>query len=354
MSDATAVRRATIVYWYAGADLRLDGGGQRALGWRAVLEQLGYEVTVVPLWTLGGTPGFGAALSKVKRALLPTPIRRNLPDIPGTDLVVVTVPAVFSHAIRVLPMEKLVFDWMDLWSVSSRNVGDSSIFSRLGGILQGRMWRRLEKTLPAGASVNTYAGFDDFSQMRGYASNRVAWLPNPTEYQSTQRPTLNGPIRRVGFVGSLNYPPNELSLREFFRDYSARCEAHGIEIVVAGFSSERVRDWGVNATVLGQIDSLADFYAGIDAAIVPIKHGSGIKAKAVEALSFGVPVFGTNHVRSGFAPEFREWILDLEDLFSDSPTTPRMSRQEFEAAFSQAAFASKVRELLQGWTQTDA
>ncbi|WP_284983087.1 glycosyltransferase family 4 protein [Arthrobacter sp. efr-133-TYG-118] len=160
-------------------------------------------------------------------------------------------------------------------------------------------------------------------------------------------PRLPGPIRRVGFLGNMNYPPNVMSLKKFLADYSARIDSLGLELIVAGYGSEVVRTWGTNTTVLGSIDDVVEFYSMVDAVVVPIDHGGGIKVKAVEAMVHGVPVFGTEHVRSGFDTSFRGYVGDIDDLMSGNRiTTTAAPPGVVREAFSEVQFQNGVNDLL--------
>lgn len=338
------MKRATIIYWFAGTDLRKDGGGMRAMAWQTALETLGYESTIEPLTVIGASGGAGSFVSRAKRRAIPMPFERSVPESHGADLVVATVPAVFRSAARTVPRNSLIFDWMDRWSANARNMGLASPLSVPGGVLQSRLWLSREARLPVAARANAFAGYEDYTAMRH--SPRDEWVPNPLPFPD-QLPARAPEIRRrLGFIGSLNYPPNEVSLKHFFDRYSSRLRESGIEVVVAGFGSERVRDWNVGATVLGEIADPLELYSQVDAAIVPIEHGGGIKIKAIEAMAYGLPVFATDHVRDGFSPEFRSWILDIDDLFSAPIQNVPISKEQFMERFSQNAFTAAVERMI--------
>jgi glycosyltransferase involved in cell wall biosynthesis len=334
---------AKIVFWFEGEKMRLDGGGQRIVAWQRALTSLGFDNEVVGLWSIGGGVSRGARLSAVKRAFVPMPFVRKLPDRAiDADLVVATVPAVFGDALSRVPRPQLILDWMDLWSVNARNVGDAKLRSTPGGRVQSRLWARRERSLVANAGSNVFAGYDDYEQVCDVASGRAAWVPNPVPAQPSVR--KSGPIRTIGFIGNLDYAPNRVSLREFLEEYATFLTRNQIELRVAGFGSDIVRAWGFPATVLGPVDSVDDFYAQIDAAVVPIRHGGGIKVKAVEALSFDLPVFGTDHVKSGLSPDFRSLILPLEMLKDRSGIIAPVggAQAAVRARFSQEAFTESV------------
>lgn len=340
------------MYWYDRVDIPRDGGGLRVFAWEEALTSLGYTVNIHGLNARGPTekpqPSFR---TRVKRTLAPMPLSRSLPPLPAADLSVIAVPVVFAAAARGIRKEELIFDWMDLWSVNSRTMGASSRLSLLGGMTQSAIWRHRELQLPSRARFNTVAGYGDLETIGMNAS--AEWLPTPTEsFASHDR--RQGPVARVGFLGNLGYEPNEMSLRKFFRDFGHLLTANKVEIVVAGFGSERVRTWGVPATVLGALDNLDRFYENIDAVIVPIDHGGGIKVKAVEALARGLPVYGTDHVRSGFSPDYGACIRNLEELFGSEPPfqprpMPAPNRSQLISRFSQGAFTSSVDEILGRW-----
>ncbi|MDP9982281.1 glycosyltransferase involved in cell wall biosynthesis [Pseudarthrobacter oxydans] len=145
----------------------------------------------------------------------------------------------------------------------------------------------------------------------------------------------------------MNYAPNIVSLKKFLSQYADRLAPMGMELVVAGYGSEVVKTWTSMATVLGPVDDVADFYASVDAVIVPIDHGGGIKVKALEAMVHGVPVFGTEHVRSGFNPSFWEYIGDVNDLMKGGKATVKVApARAVQSRFSETSFMDSVAELL--------
>ncbi|MDH6235374.1 glycosyltransferase [Cryobacterium sp. CG_9.6] len=326
-----------------------DGGGLRVLAWEEALQSLGYSVEIQGINpqgpSLNDNPSF---LTSTKRMIAPMPFSRAIPPLRKADLHVMTVPVVFKSAAQAIQKESLIFDWMDLWSVNARTMGASSPLSIPGGLTQSLVWKHREKNLPRRARFNTVAGFGDLAVIGSHAT--AGWLPTPTRMYPR---TFNAPgrPRRVGFIGNLGYEPNEMSLRKFFRDFGHQLSSKKLEIVVAGFGSERVKGWGVPATVLGSLDELESFYDSIDAVIVPIDHGGGIKVKAVEALARGLIVYGTDHVRSGFSPDFWPLIRNIDELFQsellDQPSAPTESvNAQIASRFTQDAFTASVEEIL--------
>ncbi|MCE5289173.1 MAG: glycosyltransferase family 4 protein [Nocardiaceae bacterium] len=336
---------ASVVYWYSEEEMSRDGGGLRVQAWLGALRELGYNVNVVPLWSLNDGAGRVSPASRLKQRLIPLPFVRRLPShVREADVVVCTVPAVFGKALREIEPARLILDWTDLWSAWASNMTDHSLLARPGGQLQSRLWRRREHRWSSGTHINTYAGYEDFLAQEAYRSPNSVWLPTPVPFQPMAK---TGKLERVGFIGNLNYRPNLLSLRSFLERYEARLRSRGITVVVAGFGSEIVGRWGFRAEVMGTVEHVSEFYSQIDAAVVPIEHGSGIKVKAVEALSYAKPVFATDHVRAGFHPDVRQFLLPMTEL--DGPedvATPAIDDRTFGRYFSPDSFRDSVQALI--------
>jgi glycosyltransferase involved in cell wall biosynthesis len=273
------------------------------------------------------------------------PFPRSIPrDALGSDLLVVTVPGVFGDALSKVPEDRVVLDWMDLWSVNARTVGDAKWSSRVGGRVQAQQWRRRERAFLARSRVNVFAGYDDFAKSRDIAAGHTFWIPTPVSWQGSTNASPRDPgLRTIGFIGNLDYPPNQLSLRQFLDSYGAALARRGLEVLVAGFGSDQVRGWGYPVRVLGPVANVSDFYEVIDAAVVPIDHGGGIKVKAIEALAHGRRVYGTDHVRDGISPELRQFVLPLEQLLSEEQGPGLdVSQETFESVFAPDAFSTAV------------
>lgn len=339
--------KANLVYWYGLSDMPRDGGGLRALAWHTSLTALGYDVEVYPLRAVGTGTGELGPIRRIKKSLIPMPFQGRLPIMRTADINVITVPSIFSAAAKSLPPESLVFDWMDLWSVNARTMAQSSGVMLPGGVAQSLWWKVLETRLPQRAAVNTYAGYKDYQNLSERSEAPSAWLPTPVARPSVIRPISEARPSRIGFLGNMNYPPNAMSLRKFLDSHAHRLERVGFELVVAGYGSDRVSNWTGGATILGPIEELATFYSSVDAVIVPIDHGGGIKVKAVESMVHGVPVYGTQHVREGFCPEFWPFIGDLNAFMETGNERVLPAPQELlEERFSDSSFRSGVQDLL--------
>lgn len=335
---------ASIIYWYDEEHMPRDGGGLRVLEWKRALEGIGIDARIDAIHPGPISDAPPSVRTRLKRKLAPMPFSRAV-QMPDADIVVATVPGAFS-SLAAVPAHgrRLIFDWMDLWSTNALTMGRSSLLSTPGGHVQSRVWARRERDLPGRADWNAFAGFADRTAI---GRSHDVWLPTPFEFGASGSASPARRISSVGFIGNLSYQPNEFSLRWFLEKYSQRFTASGIEIVIAGFGSERVRSWGFDVTVLGLVPDVSAFYSDIDAAIVPIRHGGGLKTKAVEALAYGVPVIGTAHVRQGFPPDVgARAILDLDGFLENPSKELEVDTVELAELFARARFDSAVARMV--------
>ncbi len=114
------------------------------------------------------------------------------------------------------------------------------------------------------------------------------------------------------FVGSEMFL-NALGLMAFFTANAAWLPE--LRIAVAGkvCNDTQVRAFAEgkpNIDLLGFVDDLAEVYAASKVAISPV-DGTGVKIKAIDALSYGLPVFGSMHTLEGLAPGYETCAFPL-------------------------------------------
>ena len=147
---------------------------------------------------------------------------------------------------------------------------------------------------------------EHFRGMLGASATRVATVGYgvPTHYlphhHMTERPV-------VGYLGSGN-PFNTLSIRQFVKELgSVPGLAERFRFVLAGTICGRFATAPGPFELLGSVDDLQDFYAGIDIALNPMLGGTGLKIKTLEGLSFGLPVLGTADAWVGISTPEEVW-----------------------------------------------
>ncbi|MDV6344902.1 glycosyltransferase family 4 protein [Nitrosomonas sp. Is37] len=96
----------------------------------------------------------------------------------------------------------------------------------------------------------------------------------------------------IGYLGSGN-PFNVSSLKAFADALQSVPEIHqNYRFVLAGTICDKIKELPP-FEILGRIDDLDDFYHSVDIVINPMKSGTGLKIKTLEALSYGLPFWGS-------------------------------------------------------------
>jgi len=132
-------------------------------------------------------------------------------------------------------------------------------------------------------------------------------------------------IFNLVFVGSMYYEPNRDAILWFARDIfpSVRERLRNIRFVIVGsYSSEIIRglDNGKDVIVRGFVPDLSSVWLDTDVFIAPIRRGSGVNVKVIEAMAYGIPVITTSKGAEGLNAIAGEHFLiaNMPDEFSDN------------------------------------
>jgi glycosyltransferase involved in cell wall biosynthesis len=134
----------------------------------------------------------------------------------------------------------------------------------------------------------------DFRRVRrSLGDARAVLAPHPTIYPQQQ---LRPVATRVGFVAS-EYPPNIDAINWFIREVWPSVQRPGVELRVFGNVYRKLSKTQPEGVVLyGFAPSLEQVYSNeIDVVINPVRFGSGLKIKNIEALGNGLPLITTSH-----------------------------------------------------------
>ena len=95
---------------------------------------------------------------------------------------------------------------------------------------------------------------------------------------------------------------------------------------------------------VGQVESLPEFYASVRVVVVPIRYGSGVKLKTVEAVQYGVPTVSTVVGAEGISLDDRGAIVvaDDPDRFAGRGGAPHRRRSLARAARAGARAAGPL------------
>ncbi|HZV74156.1 MAG TPA: glycosyltransferase family 4 protein [Conexibacter sp.] len=183
------------------------------------------------------------------------------------------------------------------------------------GLGSPRALRAFERGVLARASEAWMVSEADAAAARELCPGvRVRLVPNVVDVSAIAPVEPDLSARRALFVGNFSYEPNRNGLRFLLDDVLPRVWAAlpdaRVRLVGAGLDAPPSDDPRVEA--LGFVDDLADAYAGVSAAVVPLLQGGGTPLKFVEALAYGLPVVATPRAAAGLAVRDGEHCLLAE------------------------------------------
>ncbi len=158
------------------------------------------------------------------------------------------------------------------------------------------------------------------------------------------------------FVGGMFYA-NQAGIAWFVREVSSHIN---IPIYIVGRGLDALRaDLEVpgKVTVVGAVDSLADWYYRAKFVVAPIFDGSGMKTKVAEALMYGKKIVGTPEAFSGYEDVLPQagWICKTRDEFVSAIVEAQATitqcfdmnlRQIYEQRYSMTAATERLRQIL--------
>jgi glycosyltransferase involved in cell wall biosynthesis len=115
-------------------------------------------------------------------------------------------------------------------------------------------------------------------------------------------PVFNNPAKKdictLGFVGSMQWEPNRDAVRWFVGEMFPRLRKKDkkVHLVIVGSGmSEEIRnlDNGKDIIVQGDVPDISEVFLDVDVFVAPVRLGSGVNVKVIEAMSYGVPVVTT-------------------------------------------------------------
>lgn len=138
--------------------------------------------------------------------------------------------------------------------------------------------------------------------------------PHPVKAMSK---AINPTKNKIGFIAS-DYLPNVDAICWFLKDiWPLILENLGLELHIFGLVCRKVPTKYQNKSNIflrGLVHDLSAVYSELDIAINPVRIGSGMKIKNVEALAHGVPLITTSHGASGLELGIRNSFLVADSV----------------------------------------
>lgn len=144
----------------------------------------------------------------------------------------------------------------------------------------------------------------------------VVTIPFAITLKNQQRPQKDFEAR-FGHIGSMDWAPNSEGIDWFIKnvwpEVVIKCPDAEFHMAGRNIPSRYVSNESVNFFVEGEVDIAEDFMLSLDALIVPLFSGSGVRIKIAEALSLGVPVITTPVGSEGLLVKNGEDIIICND-----------------------------------------
>jgi hypothetical protein len=175
----------------------------------------------------------------------------------------------------------------------------------------------------------------------------------PPEFLQSE---VQAPERFALFVGGTFYA-NRQGIAWFVREVVPHIDIP-LFIVGRGFEALRAElEIPGKVTVVGAVDSLADWYHRAQFVVAPIFDGSGMKTKVAEALMYGKKVIGTPEAFSGYDDVAAKagWVCETVDEFVTAIALASSEikqsfdpalRKIYEQHYSMAAGRERLRQVL--------
>jgi glycosyltransferase involved in cell wall biosynthesis len=220
----------------------------------------------------------------------------------------------------------VLFDVCDSVALTKRRALDNATGATAAARLKARLelerWRRTEGRLPASFDVVTtinQADTDEIRALHRRPADNVHTIPNGIE-QSLVRPLARGPLRRgAAFWGNLDFAPNAVAMDFYVNQVHLPLLAPlGVELCIVGADApawlKSVAEREPTIRPLGFVDDLPGAVAEYPVMVNPMRVGSGMKNKVIEAFGLGLTVVSTRLGMESL-PEARdgEHYLEAED-----------------------------------------
>jgi hypothetical protein len=233
--------------------------------------------------------------------------------------------------------------WIVTHDVMADRVG--SLAKRGFGCLPRSFTPEVERTILAVAGKAIAIQPDDAAALRRLVPNaRVVTVPVSFDVHASVRAGRTVPGRCI-FVGS-GALPNADGIRWFLEECwpLVRARVANATLDVCGTVCLRVTQAPAGVRLLGLVERLEDAYAEATLALAPLRVGSGLKVKVVEALSYGLPVVTTSVGAQGFdtVPHGPLLVADGAEAFAEAVATV-LADQMLAERLSRAAEACAER-----------
>jgi glycosyltransferase involved in cell wall biosynthesis len=227
--------------------------------------------------------------------------------------------------------------------------------------------RRLERAMVDECHHLVFAAARDREAVVGGANDRTTVVPNGVDLDFWRRNTRQLGRDTIILTGAMNYPPNADAALHLANDIFPIVSkaVPAAQLLVVGHSPAAALmklGRGRSMVVTGFVDDVRPYLEQSTVFVAPLRFGSGIQNKLLEALAMEVPVVtspigegglrGSNGARPPLqvactADEFAAAIVEQLARRTHDPTSASEGRAYVERHFSWTRSANQLNELLE-------
>ncbi|MBI1184607.1 glycosyltransferase [bacterium] len=166
----------------------------------------------------------------------------------------------------------------------------------------------------------------------------------------------NDPYFHIGFLGSMDWIPNQEGIRWFVSEVWPLIESKnaGIKCHIAGrhMPADLLAKNAGHLHIEAEVADSQTFFAQLQLSVVPLRSGSGVRIKVLESMAMGLPVLateigyegieasnGTSIIEANTANEFAEAVLQLAHDFDKLQYIAANARKLIEKKYGVAKAA---------------
>lgn len=253
--------------------------------------------------------GFRAALAEMKQAF------REMVQQKEYDLILFHGKSVFP-VIEDWQGLPLVIDFCDATSMRFRErMKFDGWLKRLLLIRRYREFKKIEKKLIAKSPHVAFISARDRDASVEAVKNGFKIIPIGVDLEFWKRKNRNPGKRTIIFTGVMNYRPNEDAALYLIREILPRAlpGAPDLEVLIVGRDptaalKQAAAKYPKNVTVTGFVEDVRTYLERAALFVAPIRYGSGIQNKVLEAFAMEVPVLCTPVVAEGLRIDERQQL----------------------------------------------
>jgi glycosyltransferase involved in cell wall biosynthesis len=158
----------------------------------------------------------------------------------------------------------------------------------------------LEQTLVSASKEVLSISHEETQRLTPWNINTRTWYPRIKSKQAVTEHIVHE--KRIGFVGNFEWFPNVDAMKWFISDIwpIVLKEQASASLEIAGKGSEVFNNPSQQIAGIGFVDSLDEFYMRQTVMISPLRYGTGLNMKILEALSYGKVIVSTSTSIQGF------------------------------------------------------